>query len=177
VRIDVATEADRLDVLSVERAAFGGEEEASLTADLLDDPSAVPVLSLLARDEGRPVGHILFSAVSVTGHRDVRMAILCPLAVVPDAQRTGVGSALVAHGLQTLSASGTGLVFVLGHPAYYPRHGFRPAGALGLDAPFPIPAKDAGAWMVTELMPGLLGVVRGTVTCADALSRPELWRE
>ena len=66
------------------------------------------------------------------------MAILAPLAVVPDAQGQGIGGALIEHGLSLLQRSGVGLVFVLGHPGYYPRHGFEPAGRLGFDAPFPI---------------------------------------
>jgi putative acetyltransferase len=68
-------------------------------------------------------------------------------------------------------------VFVLGHPEYYPRFGFRPAGALGMDAPYPIPERHADAWMVQALRPGLLGQVRGTVRCADTLNDPRHWRE
>jgi putative acetyltransferase len=69
------------------------------------------------------------------------------------------------------------LVFVLGHPAYYPRFGFSPAGARGLDAPYPIPQKNAEAWMVRELRPGVIGDCSGRVICADALADPEYWRE
>ena len=69
------------------------------------------------------------------------------------------------------------LVFVLGHSGYYPRFGFMPVVRLGLEAPFPIPDEDSDAWMVLGLRPGLLGRVEGRVACADALSRPEHWRE
>ena len=73
--------------------------------------------------------------------------------------------------------NGVDLVFVLGHPGYYPRHGFRTAGVLGFDAPYPIPAKDADAWMVQELRPGFIGKIKGPVACAAALDHPEHWRE
>jgi putative acetyltransferase len=69
------------------------------------------------------------------------------------------------------------LVFVLGHPDYYPRHGFEPAGPQGLDAPYPIPAAHEDAWMVLALRPGVIGKLRGRVVCADALDKPEYWRE
>jgi predicted N-acetyltransferase YhbS len=72
---------------------------------------------------------------------------------------------------------GVELVFVLGHPGYYPRFGFKPAGVLGFEAPYPIPEKHADAWMVRELRAGIIGSVRGKVVCADTLSRPEYWRE
>ena len=44
------------------------------------------------------------------------------------------------EGLKQLAESGVDLVFVLGHPGYYPKFGFRPAGALGFEAPYPIPS-------------------------------------
>jgi putative acetyltransferase len=69
------------------------------------------------------------------------------------------------------------LVFVLGHPDYYPRHGFVPAGVLGFEATYAIEEKNAGAWMVQELRPGVIGAVNGRIVCADVLDRPEHWRE
>ena len=72
---------------------------------------------------------------------------------------------------------GTGLVFVLGHPGYYPRFGFEPAGRLGFKAPYPIPDEAAEAWMVQELSPGFIGRVSGTVRCCEVLDRPEHWQE
>ena len=165
------------DVLNVERAAFGSQEEAGLVQDLLDDPSAQPCLSLLALKDERAVGHILFSRASVGGAPELSASILAPLAVVPDAQKQGVGGELIRHGLQLLSKSGVDLVFVLGYPEYYPRHGFQPAGGLGFMAPYPIPEKNSDAWMVQALRSGVIGEYSGVVVCAEALDRPEYWRE
>ncbi len=143
---------------------------------LLEDPSARPLLSLVARDGGRPVGHILFTSVTLTGTQDGSpMAILAPLAVVPDAQRLGIGGALIERGVEILRHRGVDLVFVLGHPDYYPRHGFEPAGRHGLEPPFPVRPDEA--WMVRALRPMVLDTVSGTIECADELSKPEYWRE
>lgn len=172
------TASDLDDVLSVERAAFGRDGVVRLAQDLLVDPSAEPVVSLLAIQDDRAVGHILFTAARLADEHDaVSVAILAPLAVVPDAQKQGVGGKLIGRGLQMLSESGVDLVFVLGHPEYYPRHGFEPAGRLGFEAPYPIPEEHAGAWMVQALRPGVIGSVSGKVCCSDALDRPEHWRE
>jgi putative acetyltransferase len=76
-----------------------------------------------------------------------------------------------------LSESGVELVFVLGHPDYYPRYGFKPAGVLGYEAPYPIPDEQADAWMVQELRPGVIDSVSGKVICADVMNQPEHWRE
>ena len=176
--IRVTEVSDRADIRSIHTLAFGQSDEADLTVALLDDPSAAPVLSLLAIVEQKAIGHILFSKAHLTGAEPpFSVSILAPLAVVPDFQDRGVGGALVREGLQRSRGADTDLVFVLGHPEYYPRHGFEPAGRLGLDAPFPIADENADAWMVQALRPDLLGTVTGRVRCADTLNRPEYWRE
>ncbi len=178
LRIEEAAASDTDDVLAVERAAFGSDAEADLVQALLDDPTAQPRLSLVARDAHGAIGHVLFTAARLEGWpHEAPIAILAPLAVVPDAQRHGVGGALIERGLDLLRQSGVTLVFVLGHPDYYPRHGFEPAGRLGFEAPFPIPGADAGAWMVRALRPGLIGALVGTVRCADALNEAAYWQE
>jgi len=174
-------EADREAILALHLAAFGkaeGKEVSALTRGMLEDQTAEPRLSLLAEQSGKVLGHVLFTAVRIQGrvHREAGQ-ILAPLGVAPGAQGLGVGSALVREGLERLRNQGTGLVFVLGHPEYYPRFGFEPAGQHGLFAPYPIPDEVAAAWMVQELNPGFLGRVKGSVQCAEVLDRPEHWRE
>lgn len=151
---------------------------ADLVAGLLVDTTAQPVLSLLACEGDRPVGHILFTRADLEPDpQGIKAAILAPLAVIPEAQSRGIGRQLAEEGISKLEIQGVDLVFVLGHPAYYPRFGFVPAGAAGFEAPFPIPEKDAEAWMVLPLRAGLLGAVAGTVRCADVMNRPEHWQE
>ncbi|MCA1945274.1 MAG: N-acetyltransferase [Desulfovibrio sp.] len=181
VEIRYATEADTPAMHDVVLAAFGmpsGPELVSLIDDLSGDATARPLLSFVATSQGRIVGHILFSNVQLQGSQDqVAASILAPLCVHPDFQRQGIGGALITFGLSQLRAMDIGLVFVLGHPDYYPRLGFVPAGERGLQAPHPIPPEHAGAWMVQALRPGLLGTVTGTVACAETLNDPRHWRE
>ena len=168
---------DELDsVMRVEREAFGRDDEAALVSALLRDPTAQPIHSLLACEAGRPVGHVLFTRLTLAGPAvEVSAAILAPLAVVPAFQRRGIGRALIEHGAGLLARSGVQLLFVLGDPAYYTRCGFVPAIARGLLAPYPIVPEEA--WMVRPLVPDLLGTVAGTVACASCLARPEYWCE
>jgi putative acetyltransferase len=178
VQIVEASLSDLEDVLSVERAAFGEDDEAMLVCNLLDDPSAQPLLSLLAREGEQAVGHILFTAARLDGAPQmVSIAVLAPLAVVPEAQTRGVGRQLIERGVQLLSESGVELVFVLGHPTYYPRHGFAPASSLRFVPPFPIPPKDEMAWMVRALGTEVIDSIHGRVVCADSLNKLEYWRE
>jgi putative acetyltransferase len=176
VRIVEASAADSDVVLSVERAAFGREDEAALVVDLLQDPTAQPSLSLLAFLASKPVGHVLFTKAVLAGASSrVPAAILAPLAVRPEFQRQGAGRALIEHGAGRLTASGVQLLFVLGHPAYYTRCGFVPAVPYGLRAPYPIVPEEA--WMVRPLAPDVLGSVTGVIACAKSMAKPEYWRE
>jgi putative acetyltransferase len=173
-----ATDTDLPAILSIHRSAFPDEGSvADLTAALLCDPSAKPDLSLVALVDDKPVGHILFTAAYLQPGTAHRFSLLAPLAVTPERQRQGIGGRLIAEGLAILAQSGVSAVFVLGHPAYYPRFGFMPAGGLGFAAPYPIPAKNADAWLVLVLEGELSKPCGGKVRCARALDRPELWRE
>jgi putative acetyltransferase len=178
LRIRKTSEADLRAIMRIHSMAFSQDTEADLVAAIMADPSAEPVLSLMALEDDRPVGHILFSAARLDEpERDTPAAILAPLAIVPDAQRLGIGGMLVEAGLEHLSAEGTDLVFVLGHPDYYPRFGFEPAGQFGLLPPYPIAEEHADAWMVQGLRPGIIGSVRGKIVCCNALNQPEFWQE
>ncbi|NER84453.1 MAG: N-acetyltransferase, partial [Leptolyngbya sp. SIO1D8] len=127
-----ALDSDLDDVLLIERAAFGSDEEAELVRGLLTDPSAKPLVSLLAFKDDQAVGHILFTAAHLMEtQQKIAIAILAPLAIVPAFQKQGIGGQLIQTGLQLLSKAGVALVFVLGYPDYYSRHGFAPAHRFG----------------------------------------------
>lgn len=177
MQIKQTTDADLNDIMLVEREAFNKDKEAELTKDMLFDPTAQPLTSLLAYVDGQPAGHVLFTTAHLTSNPDVKVSILAPLAVVPKFQRQGVGAALIKKGLELLQQSGVELVFVLGHPTYYPRSGFSSAGRFGFEAFYPIPEKDADAWMVQQLRQGIIGSVSGKVVPCEALKKPEHWRE
>lgn len=177
VIIREACESDLNDVLFVEREAFGSDEVPDLVRNLLADPSAKPLLSLLAYRGDCAVGHILFTKAHLDPDTSLSISLLAPLAVVPAAQKQGIGGKLIEAGLKILKESGVEIVFVLGHPEYYPRHGFNTAGIHGLHAPYPIPKINADAWMVQELRSGIIGHVKGTIICANKINEPQYWRE
>lgn len=158
-------------------AAAGAREATSvsgLAVDLLSDPSAQPGLSLLAERDGEIVGSVLFTPVRIDGPGETpAAAILCPLAVMPDAQRSGVGEALIEDGMHHLEAAGTALVFVLGDPGYYGRFGFEPAFPHGLRPDDEIAMPEA--WQVRELVAGSLEGAEGIVRCAESLEDPAHW--
>ena len=115
-------------------AAFGTPDEARMIDEIRRSDGYVPELSFVAEVEGGVVGHTMLSYVELEeGSR--RLLELAPMAVHPDHQRQGIGSALGRAALAAADERGEPLVLVLGHPTYYPRFGFRPASELGLAPP------------------------------------------
>ena len=80
-------------------------------------------LSLVADDAGEPVGHIAFSPVTIDGQHSDWFG-LGPVAVRPDRQGEGIGSALIREGLQRINEMGAAGCVLVGEPAYYGRFGF-----------------------------------------------------
>ncbi|GMU91168.1 MAG: N-acetyltransferase [Candidatus Hydrogenedentota bacterium] len=147
-------------VRAINVAAFGQPAEARLVDALRSNCKTC--LSLVAVGGDCVVGHILFTPVVVEGASSGEVGMgLAPLAVRPDRQRQGVGTALVNEGLARLRQSGCPYVVVLGHPDYYPRFGFQPASAYGLRCEWDVPDH---AFMVcvfhAERIPTQGGLVR-----------------
>ena len=178
IKIRPTIESDFDNIIEVEKRAFGDDSVAKLTAELLNDKSAEPYISLLAFENDKPVGHILFTKCSINDIENCPlMHILAPLAVIPEYQKQGIGGLLIKKGLELLQKINSEIVFVLGHIEYYPKHDFIPnAERLGYPAPYPIPAKVADAWMVQPLTSKGLGNF-GQVICAKAMDVAEHWRE
>jgi putative acetyltransferase len=133
----IERDGDHSEIGAVHRAAFGGEhgDTVARLVDALrrDDPYA---LSLVAEEDGRVVGHIMFTRTLLDAPRElVPVQTLSPLGVTPARQRTGIGSALVREGLRRLDERGVPLVFLEGDPAYYSRLGFTAGGAAGFRKP------------------------------------------
>ena len=181
LKIRQSTESDRKEILNIHEQAFGqvkGPVIAKLVDDLLNDETAMPILSLIAVANDTLVGHILFTKAVITKTENpISAQILAPLAILPDEQRKGIGEKLINEGLRLLKESGTELVFVLGHPTYYPRCGFIPAGAQGFEAPYPIPEEHAEAWMVQGLNGDVSKTNSAKIQCSKVLNEPQHWRE
>ena len=139
-------------------AAFKGEGEANLVDRLRTRGAGL--LSLVAEEDGRVVGHIYFSPMTITAEdgRVFPAVGLAPLAVLPAFQNQGIGSQLVRAGLDGRCRMGHRLVIVLGHASYYPRFGFKPSLPCGIHWERPV---DEAHFMVAELQPGALAGVQG----------------
>jgi putative acetyltransferase len=116
--------------------AFPTEVEAGLLDGLREDEGWLPELSLVAEDDGEVVGHVVCTRGSIGADRRPALG-LGPIAVRPDHQERGTGSALVHAVLAVAEARGETLVALLGSPDFYGRLGFVPATDCGVEAPDP----------------------------------------
>ena len=81
-------------------------------------------LSLVGEADGRVIGHIAFSPVTISdGTRD--WYGLGPVSVLPEYQRQGVGKALIQEGLSRLKDMNAKGCCLVGHPDYYRKFGFK----------------------------------------------------
>jgi putative acetyltransferase len=145
-------------VRQVNRLAFGQDGEARLV-EALRAGGFAPV-SLVAKIDGQVMGHIMFSDLKiVTDKGDVPALALAPMAVLPDFQKQGIGSALVRRGLEVCRKKEHRIVVVLGHADFYPRFGFSAKLAERLQSPY----GRGPSHMAAELVPGALDGVVGTL--------------
>jgi len=106
--------------------AFSQPQEANIVDKLRANCDGL--LSLVALQDEKIIGHILFSPVTIEGSLGILKGMgLAPMALLAQFQRQGVGSELVQAGIESLRKSKCPFIIVLGHPEYYPRFGFERA--------------------------------------------------
>jgi putative acetyltransferase len=156
VLIRPETSADHEAIRHVNRLAFGQDAEARLV-DALRNGGYVRA-SLVAEKDAQVVGHVLFSDLPIVTEAGTIPALaLAPMAVLPEVQNQGIGSAQVRCGLEVCKAQGHRIVVVLGHPHFYQRFGFSSKLAAHLESLY----SGRESFMAMELVPGALDGVTG----------------
>jgi len=146
------------EIRKINEAAFGD----SMAANLIDALRANKKvhLSLVGELEGKVVGHILFSSVFFEGSPCLaKGSALAPVAVLPEYQRKGVGTALINEGLKKCRDLGIDYVILLGHTTYYPRFRFERLSNHGLTSSY----GDGEHVMIQELTAGSLKSLSGKI--------------
>lgn len=157
---------DVVAIHQVNEEAFGQHQEGRLI-DLLRANSGA-LLSLVAAVDRRVVGHILCSPVRVnSGPNELHGAGLGPIAVLPELQRKGIGSKLIAEEINRLRESRCPFIVVLGHPEYYPCFGFVPASRYGVRCQWEVPDE---AFMLLPLDVSKLNAMSGLARYRDEFS-------
>lgn len=152
---------DYEEVYHVVKEAFKSAEhsdgnEQNLVVELRKSKAFIPKLSLVAVEEDKIVGHILFTKAFIQG---VEVLALAPLSVLPDYQNKGVGLSLMKEGHKIAHKLGYEYSVVLGHSKYYPKAGYIPASKYGIKAPFEVEDESFMAICLTGSQDKLNGIM------------------
>ena len=143
------TQADYSVIAEIHKLAFGRQEEADLVEKIRNSQYYVPQLTLVAQVNNSVVAHSMLSYIHLVGEETFQVIGLAPIAVHPDFQNQGIGSALINAGLNKANVLGEALIVVLGNSQFYSRFGFQPSVDFGIESPFPVPED---AFMVKPLI-------------------------
>lgn len=125
----------------------------------------LPDLELVAEEDGRLCGHILFTRQRVdSASGPWEGLLLAPLCVELSRREQGLGGHLIREGFRLAREKGWGAVFLVGNPAYYSRFGFRAATDYGIRNTNGIEDRFVQA---CELAPGALSGRAGTMELAE----------
>ncbi len=125
--IRTETESDAKAITDVTTAAFENHPISNQTEQFIITAlraAGVLTISLVAEVDGRVVGHIAFSPVTISDGSQEWYG-LGPISVFPECQKQGIGKALMQEGLSQLKARGAQGCVLVGDPSYYEQFGFR----------------------------------------------------
>lgn len=155
------TARDVADIRDINMQAFCDHPFSHQTEHLIVDALRAAgelEISLVAVRDERSVGHIAFSAASI-GDSEGAWFLLGPVAVLPDSQGAGIGSALVEAGLSALRSRGAAGCVLVGDPGFYHRFGFSAVAGLTYDG---VPDEYVLAVRFADAIP------RGTIRASSA---------
>jgi len=164
--------ADHGGIDTVVRQAFDSQPAvADMVAAIRRSPRYRLGSALVARSGTQTVGFVMLSGTDLVdrdgGRREV--LTLTPLAVAPQHQRRGIGSALVRAALAAAERLGEPLVVLEGSPTFYGRLGFRFAGDHGITIDLPQWAhrEAAQVFLLPAHDPAIIGHVEYPPAIAD----------
>jgi putative acetyltransferase len=161
--IRTETHDDHAAIDAVNFAAFDDDPDMpKMVQDLRNQYTLFPTQSLVAvGDDGDVIGHVMMSYAQVDGDKHlIDVMVLSPLAVLPEFQNQGIGTALINHALKSADDMGSPLLFLEGHHLYYGTRGFENAMELGFRRPsLRIPAKAFQVAKLSRYTPDMTGTL------------------
>ncbi len=153
IRAELPIDLDQIHDLH--RGVFARAQEAELVDAVRSSGAFVPELSLVAvTDDGSVLGHVLLSRIELQPAEEelprTDVLALAPIAVLPQHQGRGIGTALLREALAVADGREEPMVVVLGAPSLYARFGFESAAGFGLQGPY----DDAGEAFAVRPRPG-----------------------
>ena len=161
VEIRQETKKDYEEVYNVVKIAFETAEhsdgnEQDLVVALRNSSNFIPELSLVAIQDNKIVGYILFTKIKIGEFEELALA---PLGILPEYQKQGLGKRLIEKGHQIAKQLGYHFSIVLGSDTYYPKSGYVSAIQYGIKAPFEVPNENFMAIKLNDFDKEITGTV------------------
>ncbi len=121
------TDADVSAITDITIAAFKTLEISNHTEQFIITAlraAKALMVSLVAETDGRVIGHIAFSPVTISDGTPNWYG-LGPVSVLPKHQQKGIGKELIKEGLSRLKDMDAQGCCLVGHPDYYKKFGFK----------------------------------------------------
>lgn len=155
------TKKDYAEVYNVVKTAFETAEhsdgnEQDLVVALRNSNNFIPQLSLVAIQDSKIVGYILFTKIKIGEYEELALA---PLGILPEYQKQGIGKKLIEKGHQIAKELGYHYAVVLGSETYYSKRGYSPAINYGIKAPFEVPNENFMAIRLNNTDKEIIGIV------------------
>jgi len=125
IRPEATEDIEMIEQITI--AAFTGKPYSSQTEHLIINRLRAMdalSLSLVAELDGKVVGHVAFSVVTIDGENKNWYG-LGPISVLPRLQKQGIGSKMIYEGLARIREMGARGCVLEGSPEYYQRFGFK----------------------------------------------------
>lgn len=139
-----------------ETAEHSDENEQDLVVALRKSKNFIPELSLVAIQDKKIVGYILFTKINIGKYKELALA---PLAILPEYQKQGIGKKLIERGHEIAKGLGFHYSVVLGSERYYPKFGYVPASQYGIKAPFEVLDENFMAIKLNDFDKEIVGTV------------------
>ena len=155
------TKKDYKEVYNVVKTAFetaehSDENEQDLVVSLRNSDNFIPQLSLVATQDSKIVGYILFTKIKIGEYEELALA---PLGILPEYQKQGIGKKLIEKGHQIAKELDYHYSIVLGSETYYSKIGYSPAINYGIKAPFEVPNENFMAIKLKNTKKKIVGIV------------------
>lgn len=155
------TKKDYEEVYNVVKTAFETAEysdgnEQDLVVALRNSNNFIPQLSLVAIQDSKIVGYILFTKIKIGEYEELALA---PLGILPKYQKQEIGKKLIEKGHQIAKKIGYHYSIVLGSETYYSKSGYSSAINYGIKAPFEVPNENFMAIKLNNTDKEIIGVV------------------
>ncbi|MED7788920.1 N-acetyltransferase [Francisella sp. 19X1-34] len=136
---------DQESVYQLIASSFETDDEEKLVRLLHTDHQSL--ISLVADIDNTIVGQIVLSKMESKAS-NISIFGLAPMSVAPKYQNQGIGSKLVETVIKEAKKNNIDAIFVLGHPSYYPRFGFKPTSEYQIKCQYDVPSD---VFMVLDL--------------------------